>query len=170
MAKLVLTTWAACLARQKPVSTRAKPACMKITRTAPMVTHRMLVAIPRPSAVDVSGGVLLVAHAAPPVISRVTMPVAPATTASFSPRRREGGSAMGRLLSDRERTYPGDAGRCGCFPFFGWHGRYEQGVSQSCALCVATEADIWRLADGQLARRRVRARADHAEAVYLAQR
>ncbi len=32
MAKFVLTTWAACLARQKPVSTRAKPACMKITR------------------------------------------------------------------------------------------------------------------------------------------
>ena len=43
MAKLVLTTWAACLARQKPVSTRAKPACMKITRTAPMTTHSRFV-------------------------------------------------------------------------------------------------------------------------------
>ena len=43
MAKFVLTTWAACLARQKPVSTRAKPACMKITRTAPMTTHRRFV-------------------------------------------------------------------------------------------------------------------------------
>ena len=43
MAKFVLTTWAACLARQKPVSTRAKPACMKITSTAPMTTHRRFV-------------------------------------------------------------------------------------------------------------------------------
>ncbi len=42
MAKFVLTTWAACLARQKPVSTRANPACMKITRIAPMTTHSML--------------------------------------------------------------------------------------------------------------------------------
>ena len=33
------TTCAACLARQKPVSTSAKPACMKITSTAPMTTH-----------------------------------------------------------------------------------------------------------------------------------
>ena len=39
MAKFVDTTWAACLARQKPVSTSAKPACMKITSTAPMITH-----------------------------------------------------------------------------------------------------------------------------------
>ncbi len=39
MAKFVLTTWAACFARQNPVSTRANPACMKITRTAPMITH-----------------------------------------------------------------------------------------------------------------------------------
>ena len=43
MAKLVLTTWAACLARQKPVSTSAKPACMKTTRTAPITTHRRFV-------------------------------------------------------------------------------------------------------------------------------
>ena len=41
MAKFVLTTWAACLARQNPVSTRANPACMKITKTAPMTTHNM---------------------------------------------------------------------------------------------------------------------------------
>ena len=39
MAKFVLTTWAACFARQNPVSTSANPACMKITRTAPMITH-----------------------------------------------------------------------------------------------------------------------------------
>ena len=32
MAKFVLTTWAACLARQNPVSTSANPACMKMTR------------------------------------------------------------------------------------------------------------------------------------------
>ena len=43
MAKFVHTTWAACLARQKPVSTSAKPACMKITSTAPMTTHSRLV-------------------------------------------------------------------------------------------------------------------------------
>ncbi len=42
MAKLVLTTWAACLARQKPVSTSANPACMKMTSTAPMTTQSML--------------------------------------------------------------------------------------------------------------------------------
>ena len=42
MAKFVLTTWAACLARQKPVSTRANPACMKMTRIAPITTHSML--------------------------------------------------------------------------------------------------------------------------------
>ena len=43
MAKFVLTTWAACLDRQKPVSTRANPACMKMTRMAPMTTHSMFV-------------------------------------------------------------------------------------------------------------------------------
>ena len=47
MAKFVLTTWAACLARQKPVSTRANPACMKITRTAPMTTQSRFVWMPR---------------------------------------------------------------------------------------------------------------------------
>ena len=47
MAKFVLTTWAACLARQNPVSTRAKPACMKITKIAPMTTHSMLICPPR---------------------------------------------------------------------------------------------------------------------------
>ena len=46
MAKFVLTTWAACLARQKPVSTRAKPACMKMTRTAPMTIHSRLICWP----------------------------------------------------------------------------------------------------------------------------
>ena len=47
MAKFVLTTWAACLARQKPVSTSANPACMKMTRMAPMITHSMLRLPPR---------------------------------------------------------------------------------------------------------------------------
>ena len=47
MAKFVLTTWAACLARQKPVSTSAKPACMKITSTAPMTIHSRLTCWPR---------------------------------------------------------------------------------------------------------------------------
>ena len=39
MAKFVDTTWAACLARQKPVSTKANPACMKMTSTAPITTQ-----------------------------------------------------------------------------------------------------------------------------------
>ena len=47
MAKFVDTTWAACLARQKPVSTSAKPACMKITRTAPMTIQSRLTCWPR---------------------------------------------------------------------------------------------------------------------------
>ena len=42
MARLVLTTWAACLARQKPVSTRANPACMKMTSAAPMTIQTRL--------------------------------------------------------------------------------------------------------------------------------
>ena len=46
-AKLVATTWAACFARQKPVSTRANPACMKITSTAPRTTHSRLTWVPR---------------------------------------------------------------------------------------------------------------------------
>ncbi len=46
MAKFVLTTWAACLARQNPVSTSAKPACMKMTSTAPTTTHNRLTLIP----------------------------------------------------------------------------------------------------------------------------
>src|SRR5262249_18456327 len=162
MAKLVLTTWAACLARQKPVSTRAKPACMKMTRTAPMVTHRMLVAIPSPSAVDVSGGVLFVAHAAPLVISRVAMPVAPATAASFSPRRRERGSAMGRLLSNGERTYPGDAGRCGCLP----SSVGMDGTNRAFRNHVRSVSPLRRISDSLLTDARlVRARAIHAEVV-----
>jgi hypothetical protein len=46
MAKFVDTTWAACFARQKPVSTRANPACMKITSMAPMTTHSRLTCCP----------------------------------------------------------------------------------------------------------------------------
>ena len=46
-AKFVETTCDACLARQKPVSTRANPACMKITRTAPMTTQRRFNWMPR---------------------------------------------------------------------------------------------------------------------------
>ena len=50
MAKFVLTTCAACLARQNPVSTSAKPACMKMTSTAPMTTHSRLTGIDRSGA------------------------------------------------------------------------------------------------------------------------
>ena len=39
MAKFVDTTCAACFARQNPVSTSAKPACMKMTSTAPRITQ-----------------------------------------------------------------------------------------------------------------------------------
>src|SRR5205814_2038919 len=45
MAKFVDTTWAACFARQKPVSTSAKPACMKMTSTAPMTIQSRLTLI-----------------------------------------------------------------------------------------------------------------------------
>ena len=47
MAKFVDTTWAECLARQNPVSTKAKPACMKITSTAPISTNNMFMLTPR---------------------------------------------------------------------------------------------------------------------------
>ena len=50
--KFVVTTWAAFLARQKPVSTRAKPACMKTTRTAPMTIQSRFTC--RPSCVTSS--------------------------------------------------------------------------------------------------------------------
>ncbi len=49
-AKLVLTTCAACFARQNPVSTSAKPACMKMTSTAPITTHNKLMGIERSGA------------------------------------------------------------------------------------------------------------------------
>src|SRR5438093_203681 len=42
MAKFVDTTCEACFARQNPVSTRANPACMKITSTALTMIQRML--------------------------------------------------------------------------------------------------------------------------------
>ena len=42
IAKFVLTTCEACFARQKPVSTSANPACMKMTSTAPMMIQRLL--------------------------------------------------------------------------------------------------------------------------------
>ena len=50
IAKFVLTTWDACFARQNPVSTSAKPACMKMTSTAPITTHSKLTDRPRLSA------------------------------------------------------------------------------------------------------------------------
>ena len=43
MAKLVLMTCAAFFFCVRPVSTSAKPACMKITSAAPMTTHMRLV-------------------------------------------------------------------------------------------------------------------------------
>ena len=71
MAKLVLTTWAACFARQNPVSTSAKPACMKITSTAPITIHSrfrpispwvsLLATVPPPS-VELAQAVPLVSH------------------------------------------------------------------------------------------------------------
>ena len=59
MAKFVLTTWAACFARQKPVSTRANPACMNTTRTAPMMTQSRLTWMPR-SVTACAGSIRLV--------------------------------------------------------------------------------------------------------------
>ena len=73
MAKFVLTTWAAFLARQKPVSTRAKPACMKITSAAPKITKRRFSDVftcPRSAAISSVVGLpatLAVTSPAPPV-------------------------------------------------------------------------------------------------------
>ena len=76
MAKFVLTTWAACLARQNPVSTRANPACMKITRIAPMTTQSMFV-VPVRAATGSSSW----AKATPPVKSTIAAaPRVPPTT------------------------------------------------------------------------------------------
>ena len=52
IAKLVLTTCAACFARVNPVSTSANPACMKMTSIAPMTTHNRLSCVPRISTSD----------------------------------------------------------------------------------------------------------------------
>src|SRR6266540_3459635 len=43
--KLVIITWAAFFLRQKPVSTRAKPACMNITRNPVTRVQAKLMAI-----------------------------------------------------------------------------------------------------------------------------
>ena len=56
MTKLVMMTWLAFFARQKPVSTSAKPACMKKMSATPKITHVRLAAIlrwPRSAAVSV---------------------------------------------------------------------------------------------------------------------
>ena len=74
MAKFVLTTCAACLARQKPVSTSAKPACMKITSTAPMTIQSRFKLTPR-SAVFVDSPVL-------PIEGSTPAPAAPAVTST----------------------------------------------------------------------------------------
>ena len=106
MAKFVLTTWAACLARQKPVSTRAKPACMKITSTAPMTTHSRFVAMPSPSTVVVSGGIDCSAPRRRVVSSKVPAVTAPATTPPLATRRQGGDPAIRCLLSSRTSERP----------------------------------------------------------------
>ena len=79
--KFVMTTWAACFARQKPVSTSAKPACMKTTRAAPITIQRRFSEISPwvrdPSVVaGVPPPVMLSAHAVPPPATARAAPVA----------------------------------------------------------------------------------------------
>ena len=89
MAKLVLTTWAACLARQKPVSTSAKPACMKMTRTAPMTTQSRLLSVLALVASATGSGASW-ATAGRAVSPTSAAPITPAIP-SFSNRLRRGG-------------------------------------------------------------------------------
>ena len=89
MAKFVLTTWAACLARQKPVSTSAKPACMKITSTAPMTIHRRFSDVAVVSTAVLTSSIVGGASWAPatPLMSRSAVPATPTATAAFVVRR-----------------------------------------------------------------------------------
>ena len=58
----IIMVWATFLARVKPVSTRAKPACMKKTRKPAISIHITLIAVARSSVVG-------------PVLSAEAMPV-----------------------------------------------------------------------------------------------
>src|SRR3954469_382959 len=75
--KFMAMVWAAFLARQKPVSTMAKPACMNITRNPVISVQTMLMAILLcPTDAITSGRVgflasLTVTSAAVPVLSPV---------------------------------------------------------------------------------------------------
>ena len=84
MAKFVLNTCAACFARQKPVSTSAKPACMNMTRTAPMMIHRRLRLTPTSVVVELALPASLTAGS-PPCAKAV--PVISATMRSVSDPR-----------------------------------------------------------------------------------
>ena len=72
IAKFVDTTCAACFARQNPVSTRANPACMKITNTAPMTTHSRFTWVPRISTLLGACALAGDANAKTPVTPRVS--------------------------------------------------------------------------------------------------
>ena len=89
MAKFVLTTWAACLARQKPVSTSAKPACMKITSTAPMTIHRRFSDVAVVSTAVLTSSMVGGASWAPATLlmSTSAVPATATATAAFVARR-----------------------------------------------------------------------------------
>src|SRR2546423_11724615 len=123
MAKFVDTTWAACLARQNPVSTRANPACMKITRTAPMTTHSMLVdAVSdwRPSLTLLTVGAASAANAVPDM-ARTKVAARPRVVASFfrlidvpplGPVRRTDAAWMGPFRVQERHRRGSPEGRC----------------------------------------------------------
>ena len=101
MAKFVLTTWAACLARQKPVSTRAKPACMKTTRTAPITIHSRLTCVPR--SVTASSGSASWAPAGATIHSEASRATAVATRTLGRRHSGRGGCARDEPLDRRRR-------------------------------------------------------------------
>ena len=88
----IIIVWATFLARVKPVSTRAKPACMKKIRKPATSIHITLIAVARSSVVG-------------PVLSAEAMPVKPtssAKTRSGRIRRRVNALRMGYESSFKE--------------------------------------------------------------------
>jgi len=125
MAKFVLTTWAACLARVNPVSTSAKPACMKITRSAPITIHSRLRLSPTPGPVGMVVSLKVsAAKAAPPediMASAVrTLKIIALRLVSLTSPSQEAVRALTSAVAGRSaRGYRCDAGQPTDDPFPG---------------------------------------------------
>src|SRR5215468_7370255 len=103
--KFMAMVWAAFLARQKPVSTRAKPACMNMTRKPVISVHTMLMAIllwPTVSITSVRAGWA--------ASFTVTSPAAPVTAPVGSGPFGAVGGAAGAGASAAAGTDAGAAG------------------------------------------------------------